>query len=340
MEKRRIQKRKIGKMSAYQKQRTRHDTLLRLVKTLNAFIMTLIFGYFWQSYLAMTVYSPYYRRGNWLVIFLFFILYIAFGRTYDAFLISYQRISETVYSQMLTLVEVDVIMFVVDWMLKKYFPFIPIFLAMFAVQMIASVIWSYAASCWYFRYFPPKTSFVVWDMRTGMTNLVNAYGLNKKFHIQGNCSAEECVANLSVLDGKEVVFLSGVHSHDRNVIIKYCVEHRIRVFVIPRVGDVMMSGAKRMHMFHLPMLRLDRYNPNPEFIFFKRLFDIVLSAIALVILSPVMLVTAIAIHRTDGGPVFYRQCRLTKDGREFDVLKFRSMRIDAEKDGVARLSTG
>lgn len=51
-----------------------------------------------------------------------------------------------------------------------------------------------------------------------------------------------------------------------------------------------------------------------------------------------MLVTAIAI-KSDGGPALYKQKRLTKDGKEFNVLKFRSMRVDAEKDGVARLST-
>ena len=53
-----------------------------------------------------------------------------------------------------------------------------------------------------------------------------------------------------------------------------------------------------------------------------------------------MAAVAIAIKLTDHGPIFYRQCRLTKDGKKFDVLKFRSMRVDAEKDGVARLSSG
>ncbi|MBQ4156037.1 MAG: sugar transferase, partial [Clostridia bacterium] len=46
--------------------------------------------------------------------------------------------------------------------------------------------------------------------------------------------------------------------------------------------------------------------------------------------------TACAIRLYDGGPALYRQIRLTKDGRQFAILKFRSMRIDAEKDGVAR----
>lgn len=72
----------------------------------------------------------------------------------------------------------------------------------------------------------------------------------------------------------------------------------------------------------------------------KRAIDIVVSLIAAIILSPVFLITAIAIKVTDHGPVFYKQVRLTKDGKEFKILKFRSMRVDAEKDGVARLSTG
>ena len=78
---------------------------------------------------------------------------------------------------------------------------------------------------------------------------------------------------------------------------------------------------------------------SPEYLFVKRAMDIVLSLAALVVTSPIFLVTALAIRR-DGGPVFYRQVRLTKDGRAFEIMKFRSMRVDAEKDGVARLSTG
>ena len=60
----------------------------------------------------------------------------------------------------------------------------------------------------------------------------------------------------------------------------------------------------------------------------------------LIIASPIMFVTAIIIKAYDKGPIFYKQRRLTKDGVAFNVLKFRSMRVDAEKDGVARLSTG
>ena len=65
--------------------------------------------------------------------------------------------------------------------------------------------------------------------------------------------------------------------------------------------------------------------------------DIVFSLLGLVLASPFMLVIAILVKAYDGGPVFYRQPRLTKDGKVFDVLKFRSMRVDSEKKG-ARLA--
>ena len=151
---------------------------------------------------------------------------------------------------------------------------------------------------------------------------------------------EECLKNLNKLDNMDVAFLSGIHSHDRNVILKYCIKQHIQVYVIPRVGDVLMSGAKQIHMFHLPMLRTGCHNPQPEYLFFKRLADILISGVATIILSPIMIVTAIAIKAYDRGPVFYSQTRLTKDGKEFGVLKFRSMKVNAEKDGVARLSSG
>ena len=77
-----------------------------------------------------------------------------------------------------------------------------------------------------------------------------------------------------------------------------------------------------MHMFHLPMLRVGRYMASPEYLLIKRAVDIMISLIGLVVLSPLFLITAIAV-KSDGGPAFYKQVRLTKDGRQFEILKFR-----------------
>ena len=129
------------------------------------------------------------------------------------------------------------------------------------------------------------------------------------------------------LNDLDAVFLCGVQSHERNQILKYCVAHGIDTYVIPRVGDVIMSGAKRMHMFHLPMLHVGRCHPSPEYALVKRLFDIVSSAAVILVTIPLMIGVAIAIKAQDGEPVFYHQTRLTKDGREFEILNVRCMGI-------------
>jgi exopolysaccharide biosynthesis polyprenyl glycosylphosphotransferase len=72
----------------------------------------------------------------------------------------------------------------------------------------------------------------------------------------------------------------------------------------------------------------------------KRLFDLTIAALALVLFAPVMLLVAAAISLEDGEPVLYRQERVGRDGKSFTIFKFRSMRTDAEKDGAALATVG
>ena len=314
---------------------------LRVIKILNIVLVTLPFAFAWMMYYAERTYSPYFAKGNYLVIALFLVLYVVFAHVYDAFQISYNRISELIYSQVLAAVIVDAIMYVVIWLLTKFLPAIWPLLIALVVQGVFAAVWSLLAHRWYFAVFSAKKTAVIYDQCEGTENLLNEYGLDKKFEVIHVGSVEECIAsNMKDLEGIEAIFLCGIHSHERNIILKHCILHNITVYVIPRIGDVIMSGAKQMHMLHLPMLKVGRYTPTAEYRWVKRAFDFLVCGIALVILSPVFIITAIAIKATDGGPVFYKQCRLTQNGKKFDVLKFRSMRVDAEKDGVARLSTG
>lgn len=320
--------------------RFKHDLILRIIKIMDAVLMTVPFALCWYLYYAKHIASPFYAKGDYLVVALFFVLFVIFGRVYDAFLMSMQRISEIVYAQFLAVAVSDFIMYIVIWLLSKHLPNILPGVAALIGQVVLAAAWAYNAHHAYFKIFPPQATAVIYDTRQGMEKLIGKYGLDTKYKVVLTATADECMANLAMLDGVSTVFMSGIHSHDRNVILKYCVENNIGIFVIPRIGDTIMSGAYPMHMFHLPMLKVGRYHPQPEYLFIKRLLDIVISAVALVVLSPIFLVTAIAIKVTDHGPVFYKQIRLTKDGKEFGILKFRSMRVDAEKDGVARLSSG
>ena len=313
-----------------------YRAVLRFVKLLNVALMTALAAAAWCLCYADGIWS----QTGLLVAVIFCVLYMTYGRIYESFLISLVRITEMIYSQTLALLMSDGILYLVFCLMAHRLVSPMGVLGLFAAQLLVAVIWSVCAHKWYFAVFPPKRTAVIYDRGRDVGSLIGAYGLSKKFDVKRTVTLEECLdGGFKVLDRMETVFLCGISSHDRNLILKQCVNRGITVYVMPKIGDIIMSGAKQMHLFHLPFLRVGRYDPAPEYLLMKRLFDIVVSACALTVLSPLMLGVAIAIRR-DGGPAFYRQKRLTRDGKVFEVLKFRSMRVDAEKDGVARLSTG
>ncbi|MBQ9082823.1 MAG: sugar transferase [Clostridia bacterium] len=314
--------------------------ILRFVKGLNVLLMAIPLLVSW-----LTCYGQDVSLSGWtgaaLITMIFMTQYISCGRIYECFLISLVRISEMIYSQFLALMVTDVLMYAVICLLRKELASPWGLLTVFAVQAALSVVWCVLSHQWYFRRFAPKKTVVVYDRNHRVNEMIHDSGLAKKFNITDTVTSEECIGgDFAVLTDTETVFLCGVHSHDRNRILKYCMEKNITMYILPSIGDIIMSGARKMHLFHLPFLRVERYDPSFQYLIGKRIFDVTVSALALLILSPLMLITALAIKLSDGGPVLYRQVRLTKNGKPFKVLKFRSMRPDAEKDGKARLSTG
>ena len=303
-----------------------HDVMLRAVKFLDVILMTLPFAACWFWYYGQCIQTPLDAAGHAAVLALYAVLFIVLGKVYDAFLMSMQRVSELAYSQILAAMAADGLLYIVICLLSAKLCNLLPGIAAIAGQLAVAALWSAAAHRWYYAVFPPQPTAVIYDTRHGMEKLIREYDLNLKYDVRMTLSVQECLRDLRLLDDMKTVFLSGIHSHDRNIILKYCVANGIDVFVIPRIGDVIMSGARPMHMFHLPMLRVGRYMASPEYLFVKRAMDIVLSLAALVVTSPIFLVTALAIKR-DGGPVFYRQVRLTKDGRAFEIMNLRWMQV-------------
>lgn len=318
--------------------RTRYNIILHLIKLTDIVMLFLPVFLSLDKYYKNLIMPSIAEYVIFSLVYLFALLVTL--KIYDALYISTQRISELCYSQFLSVFITDFIAF---WIISLWYrglpSLIPLLLA-FGAQLIVAVLWSLFAHRLYYKVFEIKPTAIIYDSRHEMDSLINEYGLDKKYNIQKIIKASDCLEDISVLDNVSTVFLSGIHSHPRNIILKYCMSHEIEAFVVPTIGDVIMSGAKRRHMFHLPMLQVYSYMASPEFLFVKRLFDIILSLIALIITSPIMLVISIAIKITDKGPVFYIQTRLTKGNKEFRIIKFRSMKVDAEIDGVARLSTG
>ena len=107
-----------------------------------------------------------------------------------------------------------------------------------------------------------------------------------------------------------------------------------------KLTDIMIRCGRQNTLFDTPLILVKGTGLTPMQRIAKRTMDILLSSVAMIVAAPVMLVVAAAIKLEDGGPVFYKQKRMTRHGREFEILKFRSMIVDAEKYAGAVLATG
>ena len=309
-------------------------------KIFNVILISLPFAFVWRLYYSKNAAVSYGWKGIYTVIAIYMLLYTLLGRIYGGFTIRTPRRSEIVYSQFLAFFISDAVIYIVICLISDGLVNALYMLLTLVVQFGISVIWVFTAHGIYYRVTPPAKTVVVQDKRETPDELLNRKGMDRLFNVIRYVSVDECLRDMDgTLKGADVVFLYGIHSHERNQIVKHCLYNHINSFIIPRIGDMIMSGAEPLHLFPVPVLTVENYNPSPFFLAVKRAFDLIVSLTALIILSPLMIVIAIII-KSDGGTALYKQVRLTQGGREFNVLKFRSMRMDAEKDGVARLSSG
>ncbi|MBQ3774135.1 MAG: sugar transferase, partial [Pseudobutyrivibrio sp.] len=145
-------------------------------------------------------------------------------------------------------------------------------------------------------------------------------------------SIDEGIDNIiDLLVDYDGIVISDVSAEQRNDLLKYCYMHEIETYITPKISDVIISGGEGIHQFDTPIVLINTTGLTPEQRIVKRFFDVVLCVIAAVVLSPLMLIIAAAIKLEDHGPVFYKQARVTRDGKVFDILKFRSMVEDAEQ---------
>ncbi len=108
--------------------------------------------------------------------------------------------------------------------------------------------------------------------------------------------------------------------------IRACHRHHCEVFVLPRLYEITNMGEDTDFLAGMPLTRLRRRAYRTWGWAVKRVLDVLLSAVALIVLSPVLALVALAV-RLEGGPgIIFRQERVSVDGRRFQVLKFRSMR--------------
>lgn len=314
------------------------------LSVIGLFLQTAVYAYFW-----LTQYYPflhthrqlrYYFKGHVLILLIYFVLLFFFTGTFEGLKIGYLKPIDVYFSQIFALLSVNVISYfqvslIANWLVAVK----PILLTML-IQVVLSAVWVYLCNLFYHKAFPPRRLLLVHGERP-VDDIINKFASRKDKYILGSCinisEGMEAIKK-KMEDGYGAVVLWDISTKDRNDLLKYCYSRSVRVYMMPKISDVLVKGSDQLHLFDTPILLTREYALKIEQRVVKRMIDLVCAAILIVITSPIMLITAIAIKVYDGGPVFYKQIRCTIDSREFYILKFRSMRVDAEKDGVARLA--
>lgn len=324
------------------KHRSMSKTLMiRALKLLHLIVSIGLFILCWMMFYNGKYADDQHLKGDIILYALYAVILVLMNRTYDAYSLGYRKVSDNAYSQTLAaVIAAGLIWIITLLMYMKLTNPLPL-IGLCAVQFVWNLLWCILATKAYNTLHQNKSTVIIYEDEEDLQRLEEVGQLEHKFNVQKYIKDPQDYKELEKeIDGFEVIVVSGVNATLRNGLAKYCIETGVLGYFAPHVGDIIIQGARHMRNFSVPILSVRRAAPDPEYLFIKRAFDIVVSALALVVLSPFIAITALAVKLYDGGPVLYKQVRLTKDRKEFKILKFRSMRVDAEKDGVARLSTG
>ena len=318
-------------------QQRQHAQLLLLDAVL-PLLNTAAFAVCWYAYYEKWLYLTFEGYGDYMVIGFFCALYTVFVHLYGGFDLLTSRVSELIYSHVISLAMTGFFMFVVLWMLiRAHVPHILPLLLCLAVCAAFSALWSLIASRLIDKIVPAKKTVLIYDNKEAYKNGVQiAKTQRNRLEMVGEAEASRPLDALEAQlrdTGAEAVLLCGIASSRRNDILKYCIDHDILAYVRPNIGDLLISNGQNLRMNHLPVLLCQRAAPSVFYLGFKRLMDILISGAALILTSPFMLATAIAIKAYDGGPVMFTQKRMTLNRKEFVIHKFRSMKVDADKGG-------
>ena len=300
-------------------------------------IFALIFGFF-----AMVLFQYYglrlFRRadsiGYAVTLILYAIVYVALGNLFRAFKITDYSIAETIFSQFLSFSMADLLLYGEFCMIRhNYVNIVPGIMTV-GCQLLAAVCWALIGKRFTITFGKPEKTLVI-SGADDVDEFLQKFGKIKHiFSIEKVVSADILKSDWKKeVDPYRAIIFYEVSSRKRAEVIWYCMQSRKSLYVTPQLGEITMEGFGARHLIDTPMMKYEYRSERFWYNLAKRIGDILLSLIALIILSPLLLLTALLIKIEDRGPVFFRQKRCTKNGKVFEILKFRSMIVDAEKGG-------
>ena len=324
------------------KREEENSVLILLEIALELLVFLLVYYYTWKEYYREVSAFPYYGWGKIILIFIYAIIVFVMIRLNDGFLFGYRKSAEIVISQWVSLFVADLLTYLQLCLMANKLLHPSGMLIIFFLDIIVSATFTVIYSAIYRHQFVPLRMLLISGKADG-----EAERIKEKIMSQGKrYSVEEVISpDIPMSDLQKKLFsydgiiITDVSAEKRNDILKFAYAHEIRTYVSPKISDILVNGAETVNLFDTPLRLIKGLGISLGERFIKRMLDIILSFITLIILSPLFLIIAISIKICDSGPVLFKQNRVTKDGRIFALLKFRSMVVDAEKIDGARLAS-
>jgi exopolysaccharide biosynthesis polyprenyl glycosylphosphotransferase len=300
-----------------------------------------LFAFIWYSYYSQIIYMPFYRRGNWAVIGLYVLIIFFFTKVFGGYNIGYLRMTDMALSHVLAIVLSGIVAYLEVCMIGRDYMNPEPVVGMMLVEVLFILPWVYIIRKMYSRLYPPRQMLVIYG-HYAPDDLIGKINTRKdRYNICASVSYEIGYEKLyPMIDSYNAVVLCDLPAQARNQIMKYCYQASIRTYVTPKISDILFRGADDIHLFDTPLLLSRNQGLSIDQRIVKRIWDVVLSILGIILSSPFMLLIALAVKLYDGGPVLYKQERLTRDGKPFMIYKFRSMSMDSEKSGARLASKG
>ena len=299
-----------------------------------------VFAYVWYTVYRGQIDEPFWRKGNWVLIAIYGLLFAMFAKLYGGLKVGYLKRIDVFYSLTLALLCTNAVEYLEITLINRWFLSVWPMIEMTMVQLILIIIWIFGSRYIYSRLYRARRLLVIYgdrdpgdDLISKMNSRKDKYDISGKVHV--SVGEKEIHKMMRDYDG---VIIWDLTSTERNRYLKFCFAHSIRCYVSPKISDIILMGSERIHLFDTPLLMSRNMGLAVDQRVAKRIMDILISGIGIIITSPIMLIIAIAVKAYDRGPVFYFQDRLTIGGTPFKICKFRSMCVDSEING-ARLAS-
>lgn len=302
-------------------------------------VLVAIFSFTWYRIYSNIIPMPFWRRGNLLLVFIYGIALALLQLIHKSHKLTFKRASDIIFGNLIALSIANFIIYLESSLIARDFILVKPFLIMSAVQVLFIIPWAFFNKILYVKLCPPQKMLIIIGRKEGALLKLKMDFDQHQFDIAETVYIEIGLpAIYQKLKSYSEVIISDVPSPYRNEILKECSRLGIRVFMTPKISDIIIRSSENIYLFDTPLLMARGNSLTIEQRFFKRSFDIVASSIAILILSPIFAIIALAIYLHDKGPILYTQDRLTQDGQVFKIYKFRSMVINSEKEG-AQLAT-